>query len=89
MLYIHGKSYIYVLTKKLSRAQIIVQLLSTFVNELITFLDIDECGDNSTNDCDQMCTNTAGSYLCRCGGGFTLDQDGKRCNGMLVYQCRV
>ena len=30
-----------------------------------------------------MCTNTEGSYLCTCGGGFTLDQDGKRCNGMV------
>ena len=53
------------------------------------FLDIDECSNSSTNDCDQMCTNTAGSYLCRCGRGFTLDQDGKHCNGMLVYQYRV
>ena len=41
--------------------------------------DIDECG-NGTDGCDQLCTNTDGSFLCGCGSGFTLDQDGKLCN---------
>ena len=29
-----------------------------------------------------MCVNSDGSFLCECGNGFNLAQDGKLCNGM-------
>ena len=45
------------------------------------FLDRDECA--SPNECDPnaTCTNTEGSYVCRCKKGFT--GDGKNCEGKL------
>ena len=44
-------------------------------------LDIDECSDD-TDGCSQICTNTNGSFICRCNRGFLLDVDGATCNGM-------
>ena len=44
-------------------------------------LDIDECS-NDTDGCSQLCTNTNGSFICRCNRGFVLDVDGATCNGM-------
>ena len=41
-------------------------------------LDIDECSEGSDN-CAQVCTNTAGSYTCSCNSGFTLAADGRSC----------
>ncbi|XP_060578338.1 fibrillin-1-like [Ruditapes philippinarum] len=35
--------------------------------------DINECSDDSLNDCDQLCTNTEGSYSCSCQRGFAFD----------------
>ena len=49
----------------------------------IIFSDIDEC--NGVNDCQQQCNNTAGSYLCSCLEGFTLESDGRNCMGMPLY----
>ena len=44
-------------------------------------LDRDECSDNS-HDCDEnaICSNTRGSYICKCKMGFM--GDGKNCEGM-------
>ncbi|XP_047096656.1 epidermal growth factor-like protein 8 [Schistocerca piceifrons] len=38
--------------------------------------DVDEC---SSNPCDQLCTNSVGSFQCECRPGFTLLADGKSC----------
>ena len=45
--------------------------------------DIDECASSETNECDSnsLCTNTRGSYLCRCLKGY--QGDGLRCAGIL------
>ena len=43
--------------------------------------DVDECSDG-THNCDQVCTNTNGSYTCSCNSGFTLGSDGQSCTGM-------
>ena len=42
------------------------------------YIDIDECATN-THDCDQLCTNTDGSFECSCNSGFTLSGDGRTC----------
>ena len=35
-------------------------------------------------DCDQICTNTQGSFLCSCVSGYQLASDGKTCLGKSV-----
>ena len=49
-------------------------------------LDKDECADENTNDCDPnaLCTNTEGSYVCRCMKGY--EGDGTRCTGMRLLK---
>jgi hypothetical protein len=44
--------------------------------------DIDECSNESTNDCDvnANCTNSPGSYNCQCRDGHI--GDGKNCSGI-------
>lgn len=43
--------------------------------------DVDECASPETKDChsNALCTNSEGSYVCRCLKGFT--GDGKSCTG--------
>lgn len=54
------------------------QPVNSFLYSL--FSDFDECL-NSTHDChtNATCSNTLGSYLCKCEGGFT--GDGAACEG--------
>lgn len=50
--------------------------------------DINECTPNGgRGECEQMCTNTNGSYYCSCQTGYTLS--GYRCNGNneVVEEC--
>ena len=42
------------------------------------FTDVNECAAD-TDGCDQVCTNTAGSFECSCNSGFTLSGDGRTC----------
>ncbi|XP_070174715.1 scavenger receptor cysteine-rich domain-containing protein DMBT1-like [Littorina saxatilis] len=46
-----------------------------------TCVDVDECMEN-THSCDQVCTNTLGSFSCSCNSGYVLDSDGRTCNGL-------
>ena len=41
---------------------------------------MDECAAD-TDGCQQICTNTIGSFLCGCNTGFTLSVDGRTCSG--------
>ena len=45
-------------------------------------LDVDECAEEGNNECDPnaLCTNTEGSYVCRCLRGF--EGDGRSCVGV-------
>ena len=47
-------------------------------------IDIDECEDSSLNNCDQLCTNTEGSYQCGCSSGFQLAADDATCEGWYI-----
>ncbi|XP_039499245.1 low-density lipoprotein receptor-related protein 2 isoform X1 [Drosophila santomea] len=40
-----------------------------------TCVDLDECAE--WGHCDQLCTNTMGSYTCQCAQGYTLINDSK------------
>ena len=46
--------------------------------------DFDECLETTDNDCDQICQNTQGSYICTCFDGFTryLIEDRYYCLGI-------
>ena len=50
----------------------------------IFIADIDECASSDSNNCDvnALCTNTGGSYICRCKRGY--EGDGLYCNGTYV-----
>lgn len=55
------------------------------ISFLLFCLDVDECANPESNDCDPnaLCTNTEGSYVCRCIKGYT--GDGKRCTGITKH----
>ena len=52
---------------------------------LFSVLDIDECANEDENDCDAnaLCTNTEGSYVCRCMKGY--EGDGSLCTGIQLF----
>ena len=45
------------------------------------FADVDECASGETNEChsNALCTNSEGSYVCRCERGYS--GDGRNCSG--------
>ena len=45
------------------------------------FTDINECLSSDTNNCNQQCTDTSGSYLCYCDEGYNLGIDYFTCEG--------
>ena len=46
----------------------------------IIILDINECSEGLSS-CNQLCTNTIGSYDCECYHGFSLNSDNHTCQG--------
>lgn len=50
-------------------------------NAVFRLVDVNECANEETNECDTnaLCTNTNGSYVCRCTKGFK--GDGRNCTG--------
>ena len=50
-------------------------------NVLTCFTDTDECAIG-TDHCFQNCNNTVGSYTCSCWTGYTLNADGRHCDGI-------
>ncbi|EGV99262.1 Tolloid-like protein 2 [Cricetulus griseus] len=46
--------------------------------ESVFFTDKDECAKDN-GGCQQECVNTFGSYLCRCGNGYRLHENGHDC----------
>ena len=47
-------------------------------------LDIDECLINNGR-CDQICSNTDGSFNCSCNDGYILNDDGLTCDGIIMH----
>lgn len=56
----------------------------TALKFFLLFADVDECTNSELNECDPnaMCTNTEGSYVCRCKKDF--EGDGRNCTGKPV-----
>ena len=48
-------------------------------------IDINEC-TMRTDNCEQNCTNTVGSYNCSCNAGFSLNSNGRNCTGISVHE---
>lgn len=46
--------------------------------------DIDECFEG-TDDCEQMCINTHGSFTCSCNKGYGALDNGRSCVGIVKY----
>ena len=55
------------------------------INGMYMFLtDIDECSVTANGGCEQVCTNTIGSFFCECTDGFELDENTFNCTGKLI-----
>ena len=59
-----------------------MQDVISYGNYILQQTDIDECELKELNDCQQHCTNTVGSFTCSCQEGFTLNADGRNCDGI-------
>ena len=53
-----------------------------------TFVDRDECG-LLNGGCQDICTNTGGSFACSCHDNRTLGTNGFSCKGMLIKLTRI
>ena len=51
-------------------------------------IDVDECA-TGVEECDQNCQNNVGSYECSCNLGFMLNNDGFRCDGIILIICLI
>ena len=50
----------------------------------IDTVDVDECANPLYNECEQLCKNTVGGYVCSCKEGYI--QNGRtECKGILLY----
>ena len=59
-------------------------VFSTYLGTLLEILDIDEC-ELLIADCDQICSNTPGSYQCSCVEGYQLVVDHNTCIPICKY----
>ena len=57
-----------------------VKLILYAISHVATTLDINECQTNS-GGCEQICTNTDGSFECSCNPGYSLSSDRTNCIG--------
>ena len=51
---------------------LLLLLMSTELYNEFVLLVVDEC-DQNTDDCNQICTDTQGSYVCSCHAGYELN----------------
>ena len=51
------------------------------VSVSLHFQDFDECQNNSSNNCEQLCVNLPASFFCDCRDGYELNANGRSCDG--------
>ena len=51
-------------------------------------LDIDECFERRSG-CNQICENTAGSFVCKCRSGFKMLENQRTCIGRALFVARL
>ena len=51
---------------------------NNYIFMTFTVIDVDECVVKE-NSCDQICTNTDGTFECACDSGYVLDEDKISC----------
>lgn len=61
------------------------QDIRMIIIEESSFVDVDEC-NTALNECEQVCSNTIGLYVCDCAVGYILDENGKTCNGRITIR---
>ena len=53
---------------------------AVFIGDVIP--DVNECAPNGgLGPCQQVCTNTIGSFYCSCYAGYAISADGRNCQG--------
>ena len=45
----------------------------------VYFIDIDECSNDTLNNCEQICKNAPGNYTCDCHYGYTRNHNQVTC----------
>ena len=53
------------------------------LDKIVKYIDINECTEG-TDNCQQRCTNTGGSFTCDCNTGYRLASDGHSCSGQSI-----
>ena len=54
----------------------------------MTYIDIDECAAVPPL-CEQICTNTEGSFECSCNDGYELGDDQQACIGESIINIEI
>jgi hypothetical protein len=62
------------------RVSLCVRKIILLINVSLLNIDINEC-IAGTDNCDSVCSNTIGSYICSCSPGYRLHSDGATCQG--------
>ena len=71
-----------ILNQKSNR--LLIRIYAFYVRISLPPTDIDECTDE-TDNCEQTCMNTNGSFVCGCNPGYMLDGNGRNCLGRSTY----
>jgi hypothetical protein len=58
----------------------LIKLVMSEIHGLALLTDVDECMED-TDGCQQICTNSIGSYSCSCNIGYRLASDNRHCSG--------
>ncbi len=51
---------------------------------LAHYTDVNECEEESSNDCEQICTNIEGGFKCSCTEGLFLAADWISCTSKII-----
>ena len=63
----------------LTNTYVVMQCVTQY---MYFFTDIEEVLYDSLNRCNQICTNTIGSFMCECNSGYQLNDNLMTCSGM-------